>query len=272
MARSASTRSAFTLVELLVVVAIIALLLTMLMPSLGKAKNLARVAICGSNLGVIGRAVELYKSDTDSNEPWWYSNGHDMPWEGPWPRSGSGGYDGSGRMIPVSWGNPAVALTKDFGPRETGRDDGLAPHNNPQHFLDSAEAFFCPAASYNYKDHYRRNGLRGLPLDCLPYIWGTYQWMYPINLYHTGAAKPESEHTALDVLMVDFAWYVGPEPWAQYETPLYWHYKALVLNGAVVALPPTTKGAWEWLYGPQPAGEREVRYFGVQRTLRQDVH
>jgi len=259
--------AAFTLVELLIVVAIIALLLSLLTPSLGKARNLTRVAICGSNLSVTGRAITLYMSETEVDEPWWYTNGHDLPWEGPRPD----GYDASGRMVPISWGNPAIALTKDFGSRATVKDDGLAPHTNPQYFLDTAEAFFCPAASYNYEDHYRRNGLQGLPLDSLPYVWGTYQWMYPVNLYHDGTPKPESDHAARDVLMVDFAWYVGLNAWEQYVTPTYWHYRALVLNGAVVRLPDTTKGAWEWLYGPQPEGERRVGYYGIVRELREDV-
>jgi len=71
--------------------------------------------------------------------------------------------------------------------------------------------------------------------------------------------------------MVDFAWYVGLNAWEQYVTPTYWHYRALVLNGAVVRLPDTTKGAWEWLYGPQPEGERRVGYYGIVRELREDV-
>jgi prepilin-type N-terminal cleavage/methylation domain-containing protein len=53
-------RHAFTLVELLVVVAIIAVLIAMLLPSLGKAKFLAKLAACGGNLRQIGVGVLQY--------------------------------------------------------------------------------------------------------------------------------------------------------------------------------------------------------------------
>jgi prepilin-type N-terminal cleavage/methylation domain-containing protein len=55
--------AAFTLVELLVVVAIIALLLSILLPSLNKARDLARMTACLSNARQLGLANVAYASE-----------------------------------------------------------------------------------------------------------------------------------------------------------------------------------------------------------------
>ena len=58
--QSAFRRTGFTLVELLVVISIIALLLSILMPALGKARKKAQAIVCMSNLKQIGVGMQLY--------------------------------------------------------------------------------------------------------------------------------------------------------------------------------------------------------------------
>ena len=53
-------RRGFTLIELLVVVAIIALLISILLPSLARAREMARRTVCASNMGSFGRAALTY--------------------------------------------------------------------------------------------------------------------------------------------------------------------------------------------------------------------
>ncbi len=55
---------AFTLIELLMVVAVIALLIAILLPGLGQARRLARKVICASNLKQFGIAMSSYSTDS----------------------------------------------------------------------------------------------------------------------------------------------------------------------------------------------------------------
>ncbi len=59
----------FTLVELLVVVSIIALLIAILLPSLKKAREQAKAAVCLSNLRALGQGIMLYSTEYDGRLP-----------------------------------------------------------------------------------------------------------------------------------------------------------------------------------------------------------
>ncbi|GMU23458.1 MAG: hypothetical protein AMXMBFR13_35360 [Phycisphaerae bacterium] len=61
--------SAFTLIEVLVVVAIIALLVAILLPSLGRARAGARSSVCGSNLHQFGIALSIYSTQYNGYIP-----------------------------------------------------------------------------------------------------------------------------------------------------------------------------------------------------------
>jgi prepilin-type N-terminal cleavage/methylation domain-containing protein/prepilin-type processing-associated H-X9-DG protein len=62
-------RAAFTLIELLLVITIIAILASMLMPAIGSMKSRADSIACSSNLRTIGAAVQLYLQDHNQNFP-----------------------------------------------------------------------------------------------------------------------------------------------------------------------------------------------------------
>jgi prepilin-type N-terminal cleavage/methylation domain-containing protein len=81
-------RKGFTLVELLVVIAVIALLMGILMPALARVRVIAGRMSCGSNLSGIGKSMLMYASDYRNNYPAggplnraWSPTGHIAAWD-----------------------------------------------------------------------------------------------------------------------------------------------------------------------------------------------
>ena len=60
---------AFTLVELLVVISIIAILLAILIPALNKARQQAKKVVCSSNMRQMGVALQCYFQDNECHLP-----------------------------------------------------------------------------------------------------------------------------------------------------------------------------------------------------------
>jgi prepilin-type N-terminal cleavage/methylation domain-containing protein/prepilin-type processing-associated H-X9-DG protein len=71
--------SGFTLIELLVVVSIIALLLSILLPALQKARAQAKRVTCATKMRSWGQATVLYEADNNGQFPWYADTFPDGP-------------------------------------------------------------------------------------------------------------------------------------------------------------------------------------------------
>jgi prepilin-type N-terminal cleavage/methylation domain-containing protein len=119
-------RNGFTLIEVLVVVAIIALLIAILLPSLARAKAIARMVQCQSNLKQLGTAFTVYSATTKGQLPG--TNIREADWLGKWNR-----------------------------PKVSGLTDGRNPYDGTvfKYMGNNAQAYSCPddTADRQYSVH-----------------------------------------------------------------------------------------------------------------------
>jgi prepilin-type N-terminal cleavage/methylation domain-containing protein len=140
-------RRAFTLIELLIVVAIIALLVSILLPSLGMARELAQSAVCSANQHHIFLAAGYYSADFDG----WLAPLHNR-------------YRGHGRNL----------TAPDYPPQMVAR--GLTnPEMAPADFYVALD--YIPYTERNYQGN-RGSDLLTCPVALSRLGGRIYKWYY----------------------------------------------------------------------------------------------
>lgn len=221
-AQGVCARTAFTLIEVLVVIAIIALLVAVLLTSLDKAREQSRRVLCQAHLSELAKAWHMYLRDSgDRFTPRGINQEYNY-----------GGQQGEG--APEFGSDPAVPIAK--------------PLNNPYFRLNAvtrkgAEIFQCPAdtgsnwirptAFTYYGTSYRMNhllvGQAAVPAllgDPCRNLWKEVNRRLPKptapNLPPPSLTASNLASPSLLLLMGDYSWYecwdrTGVDDWP------FWH-------------------------------------------------
>lgn len=200
-------KKAFTLIELLVVISIIALLLSVILPSLRKAKEAAKKVVCKSNQKSVHMLLSTYAMAYDDKFPVVFADldGDDNPWE-----HGDTGSEGaefwvyaledSGLLEKKSmntsqdvWACPSAKAAKENDPTATSRlgfslsigmNDGFVNRQDPSRPPEGPDAnaylpyFFQPIKQTKVKSSSSTVLLAGVRS-----AWPSYTWRW-----YTGAS------------------------------------------------------------------------------------
>ena len=137
-----SSRRAFTIIELLVVISIIAVLMSLLLPALTGARESARLQACSANLRSLSQANHAHAADHAGEYP-----DNDV----------SGGNDFFAAALLDYMGGGEPPTFSSFGNNQVAFANGLVPHFEP------VTAYSCPSLSTQITGplHYAVN--RGVP-------------------------------------------------------------------------------------------------------------
>lgn len=207
----------FTLVEMLLVVAIIVVLISILLPSMRFAKGEARVATCASNLKQIFAAIGQYQLEEGVRRPWQFANG-----SGDYPHESG---HSAGRP-----GTPARALMVLTD------------------ILSDGKLFFCPDVPIDYETYFNP-----APPHDFNSFHGTYAYYYDhVSRFEDATPAGNGVLYANDesrgLIMMDSShstWSVWGFPYGNE------HYNALMDTGEVRRVTDNALDANYWLWGEE---------------------
>lgn len=173
--RSNRDRAGFTLIEILVVVAILALLISILIPSLARAREQSRRAVCASNLHQQILGMYSYASDNRNFLPWrgWFS--YDIS------EAHAEAYGGGGNKKVLV--NLALLIGKHLG--------------------KDWDVLYCPCTLATYRDS--PSGLSSLMDPDYRFSHGGYNYALPIGK-RVGAPKLDLDVYPRDAAKLDSRW------------------------------------------------------------------
>jgi prepilin-type N-terminal cleavage/methylation domain-containing protein len=197
----------FTLIELLVVISIIAILMAIMMPALRKAREQAKVILCGSNQHQILVAVSTYAA----------ANNNKMP-----PSvQGYGTYPDN-----FEWANPPIRL--NYMVKAPGRNGEYTGSNGINGgsvgrqlgaYINDPKIWQCAFADKPYLEYYQEEYLKGLAIDvrsqglnetAWPYLNSSYFLMWNYEGYERfdyedpATGDPISKKKVGKILIADF--------------------------------------------------------------------
>ncbi len=205
--------SAFTLVELLVVIGVIAVLIGLLMPVLSRARAAANRAVCLSNIRQLGIGVLMYCNDNDGYFP-----------------TCARGADGLSYIeSPDDWlhWQHARNLNDSAIARYVGRDEKLKA------------VLTCPADSYEGK-------------KVFTFSAGPYLYSYSMNLILAENLIPypgrrtkvtQWRATSRKIMITERLEKFNMEPSWDYSSPLAWRHGTGVFHKHIEGFPEMTFGA-----------------------------
>ena len=191
--------SAFTLIEILVVVAIIALLVAILLPSLSRAREVAKRTVCGANISQIGKSMFVYANENRRSFP--IANGNRSVF---WTQN-----MGKWRVNAASTGStfaPTIAATPRLG-------IDVSLWLLIQNGSGSPKLFNCPSSDETVDDLRQGSGNTTYSAsDLWGFKDGTLSYSYQIPYYaanRTNAARPSTRLDKGMAVLADLSPYIS---------------------------------------------------------------